>query len=136
MYNLAAGAALPGQPDYSIMKALNSGYSTQFLVSQHNSHQHHQHHQQQQHQHHQIQPTKALYFTQENIDFVLYGYTTGTGNQNGIKHALSGLKIGEISHGIDRILAQGRDASPSLMMSTWKMSRTDPPPQNLPPGLT
>ncbi|KAL3856561.1 hypothetical protein ACJMK2_011297 [Sinanodonta woodiana] len=37
--------------------------------------------------------------------------------------------------GIDRILAQGRDASPNLMMSTWKMSRTDPPPQNLPPEL-
>lgn len=44
---------------------------------------------------HQIQRSSTYFFTQEDLDFVLFGYSS-----NGTPaHALSGLKIGEISHG-------------------------------------
>ncbi|KAK3103462.1 hypothetical protein FSP39_019437 [Pinctada imbricata] len=44
-------------------------------------------------------------FSQEEVDSVLYGYTK-TKDETCNGHALSGLKIGDISHGIDRILSE------------------------------
>ena len=44
----------------------------------------------------QIQRQTSYFFTQEDLDFVLFGYSANSSPA----HALSGLKIGEISHGI------------------------------------
>jgi hypothetical protein len=42
---------------------------------------------------------KTFYFNQDDLDNVLYGYTRQCGNPRMGVHALSGLKVGEISHG-------------------------------------
>ncbi|XP_076106963.1 PR domain zinc finger protein 14-like isoform X1 [Mytilus galloprovincialis] len=85
---------------------------------------------------HQIQRSSTYFFTQEDLDFVLFGYSS-----NGTPaHALSGLKIGEISHGaffkkngIDRLLSHS--PARSLPVSSWKLSRSEPPPHDLPEEL-
>jgi hypothetical protein len=41
----------------------------------------------------------TFYFTQKDLDFALYGYSSVSGSAGKTAHALSGLKIGEISHG-------------------------------------
>ncbi|XP_060588038.1 PR domain zinc finger protein 14-like [Ruditapes philippinarum] len=79
---------------------------------------------------------KTFYFNQDDLDNVLYGYTRQCGNPRMGVHALSGLKVGEISHGIDRILSHGSPGSNNpLMMSAFRYSRTDPPPHDLPAEL-
>ena len=45
----------------------------------------------------QVQRQNSYFFSQEDLDFVLFGYSTN----GSTAHALSGLKIGEISHGIN-----------------------------------
>ncbi|KAK2193482.1 hypothetical protein NP493_12g06025 [Ridgeia piscesae] len=50
-------------------------------------------------------PSPGVVFTQEDVDMVLYGYARIRGNRQIPGHALSGLRIGELSYGIDRILA-------------------------------
>ena len=44
-------------------------------------------------------PSPGISFTQENIDMVLYGYARIRGNRQIPGHALSGLRIGELSYG-------------------------------------
>ncbi|KAL4225954.1 PR domain zinc finger protein 14 [Mactra antiquata] len=46
----------------------------------------------------------GMTFTQKDVDLVLYGYTKNKQNETN-KHALSGLRSGELSYGIDRILS-------------------------------
>ena len=42
----------------------------------------------------------CFYFSsQQDLDNVLYGYTAQKWNQGTCTHALSGLKVGEITHG-------------------------------------
>ena len=43
---------------------------------------------------------RTFYFTQDDLDNVLYGYSRQSAGTNMCMHALSGLKIGEITHGI------------------------------------
>ncbi|KAJ8312662.1 hypothetical protein KUTeg_010035, partial [Tegillarca granosa] len=83
------------------------------------------------------QPPKPtpFYFTQEDLDFVLFGYSPNSGCTSSPAHALSGLKVGEISHGIERILSQSNGMAPPFPVSSWKLSRTDPPPHDLPEEL-
>lgn len=45
------------------------------------------------------QMPKAFYFHQNDLDRVLYGYARQPGNPRLCMHALSGLKVGEITHG-------------------------------------
>ncbi|XP_012943945.2 PR domain zinc finger protein 14-like [Aplysia californica] len=61
----------------------------------------------------QAPPTPALTFSQEELDMVLYGYTRGRSSDRYHGHALSGLKFGELSHGIDKILSGQRDSPDS-----------------------
>jgi len=42
---------------------------------------------------------KTFYFHQDDLDKVLYGYARQPGHQHTSMHALSGLKVGDISHG-------------------------------------
>ena len=42
---------------------------------------------------------QSFYFTQQELDFVLFGYSSTNQYSGSPAHALSGLKIGEISHG-------------------------------------
>ncbi|XP_060076741.1 PR domain zinc finger protein 14-like [Ylistrum balloti] len=77
----------------------------------------------------------AFYFTQEDLDFVLFGYYPVNTCNGTPAHALSGLKVGEISHGIERILSQNNGMASPFPVSTWKLSRTDPPPHDLPEEL-
>jgi len=43
---------------------------------------------------------RPLYFTQEDVDNVLYGYSRAAAGPRLSAHALSGLKAGEITHGV------------------------------------
>ena len=40
------------------------------------------------------------FYSQQQLDNALYGYTSQSWSQGTCTHALSGLKVGEISHGI------------------------------------
>ena len=44
-------------------------------------------------------PGMGLCISQEDLDMVLYGYAKGKNGEQCHGHALSGLKIGDISHG-------------------------------------
>ncbi|XP_052718436.1 PR domain zinc finger protein 14-like isoform X1 [Crassostrea angulata] len=88
-------------------------------------------------QHNLPTPTQrqpSFFFTQEQLDYVLFGFSH-SGCRGTPVHALSGLKIGEISHGIERILNHQNGLSPHCSMASWKLSRTDPPPHELPEEL-
>ena len=57
-------------------------------------------------------PSPGISFTQENIDMVLYGYARVRGNRHIPGHALSGLRIGELSYGkYIELLLPSRDES-------------------------
>lgn len=43
---------------------------------------------------------KTFYFHQDDVDRVLYGFARQPGNPHVCMHALSGLKVGEITHGM------------------------------------
>ncbi|KAK2151076.1 hypothetical protein LSH36_376g01019 [Paralvinella palmiformis] len=45
-------------------------------------------------------PSNVL-FTQENLDMVLYGYAKANNRDHIPGYALSGLRLGELSHGLD-----------------------------------
>lgn len=58
-------------------------------------------------QHNLSTPTQrqpSFYFTQEQLDYVLFGFSH-SGCRGTPVHALSGLKIGEISHGMFIIIS-------------------------------
>ena len=44
-------------------------------------------------------PFPNFMFTHEDLDMILYGYTKGQNPKNGQGHALSGLRVGELSYG-------------------------------------
>ncbi|XP_046334592.1 PR domain zinc finger protein 14-like isoform X1 [Haliotis rufescens] len=71
-------------------------------------------------------PGGGLCVSQEELDMVLYGYAKGKTGDQYHGHALSGLRIGDISHGIDRILGgqvqvglnHGTKATPTIVLDT------------------
>nr|CEP16118.1 PRDM14 [Platynereis dumerilii] len=78
-------------------------------------------------------PFPNFMFTHEDLDMILYGYTKGQNPKNGQGHALSGLRVGELSYGIDRILRR----SPSNSYSPMKNVQTvvDPTALDMPEGV-
>ncbi|XP_064637436.1 PR domain zinc finger protein 14-like isoform X2 [Lineus longissimus] len=54
-----------------------------------------------------MQPFVGFMFSQDDLDMVLYGYAKNKVGEQLPGHALSGLRISELSHGIDRILSNG-----------------------------
>ncbi|XP_052264537.1 PR domain zinc finger protein 14-like [Dreissena polymorpha] len=75
---------------------------------------------------------KLFYFRQCDLDNVLYGYAKQPGNVRVCTHAISGLNVGEITHGIDRILSQNEPDHSPFIPSPMKYSRSDPAPSGLP----
>ncbi|KAJ8301881.1 hypothetical protein KUTeg_020868 [Tegillarca granosa] len=57
-------------------------------------------------------------FSQEDLDMSLYGYTRNRQHNKCNGHALSGLKLGDLNHGIQRILNQNPSQSPPIHLST------------------
>ncbi|KAK3085079.1 hypothetical protein FSP39_023909 [Pinctada imbricata] len=77
----------------------------------------------------------TFYFSQEDVDLVLFGYSSANAFSGGPAHALSGLKIEELSHGVERILSNSSALFSAPHVSTWRASRADPPPHDLPNEL-
>ncbi|GFO36741.1 PR domain Zinc finger protein 14-like [Plakobranchus ocellatus] len=53
----------------------------------------------------------SLTFTQAELDMVLYGYTKGRPSDRYHGHALSGLRLGSVTHSIDKILSDHQSSS-------------------------
>ncbi|KAL5013530.1 hypothetical protein ScPMuIL_007800 [Solemya velum] len=82
-------------------------------------------------------PVQTFQFSQEQLDMVLYGYTknSDTKTPNTAGHAISGLRIETLSHGIDRILSGCADtnAASDTKMRSYRV--VDHPDLDLPEGL-
>ncbi|XP_041349213.1 PR domain zinc finger protein 14-like [Gigantopelta aegis] len=96
-----------------------------------------------------VPPQNVFYFRQEDLDFALFGYTPGTvssvpcshglrrtpniGTSSPCSHALSGLKIGTFSNGVDK--PHSNDLMTSLHFTACRGYRVEPPVQDLPAEL-
>ncbi|XP_013402611.1 PR domain zinc finger protein 14 [Lingula anatina] len=86
-------------------------------------------------------PFGGAMFSQEDLDMILYGYARNKINDHLPGHALSGLRISDISHGIDRILSAGQTSQSGQGYGTTALkspsisSPIDPSTLDLPDGI-
>lgn len=80
-------------------------------------------------------PTPStMCFSQEELDYVLYGCISNTPCQTYPRHALSGLRLSDMANEMGRMWNKGNMATLPLY-PPWRTSRLDPPPHVLPEEL-
>ncbi|XP_055958319.1 PR domain zinc finger protein 14 [Patella vulgata] len=57
-------------------------------------------------------PFPGFGFSQDEVDMILYGYTKSKAGDQCLGHALSCLRIGDLTHGIEKILSGGSPPTP------------------------
>ncbi|XP_070206137.1 PR domain zinc finger protein 14-like [Littorina saxatilis] len=82
-------------------------------------------------------PAHTFCFSRADLDFVLYGFSCPSSSQAGKAHAISGLRVGEVGHGLEKLLPTRPDLmGTAIPMFGWKVNRADPPVHDLPQELS
>ncbi|KAL8624687.1 hypothetical protein ACOMHN_038233 [Nucella lapillus] len=92
-------------------------------------------------------PAHTFCFSRADLDFVLYGYSCpGSSTQSARPHAISGLRVGEVGNGLDKLLPPRPDilggsggrggGRGGLALYEWRVNRADPPIHDLPEDLS
>ncbi|KAK6174939.1 hypothetical protein SNE40_013493 [Patella caerulea] len=85
-------------------------------------------------------PFPGFGFSQDEVDMILYGYTKSKAGDQCLGHALSCLRIGDLTHGIEKILSGGSPPTPGSSTSSVKSSpsatTSDISSLELPEGIT
>ncbi|XP_067680125.1 PR domain zinc finger protein 14-like [Haliotis asinina] len=87
-----------------------------------------------------VPPQNVFYFTQDDLDFALYGYTPSHNAPVPCSHALSGIKSNTMNSkycfsGMDKMLTASGELTASVPFTGWRGYRSDPPVHDLPQEL-
>ncbi|XP_076434610.1 PR domain zinc finger protein 14-like [Babylonia areolata] len=82
-------------------------------------------------------PAHTFCFSRSDVDFVLYGYSCPSSSQAARPHAISGLRVGEVGNGLEKLLPPRPDmlGGGGLALYGWRVNRADPPVHDLPEEL-